>query len=278
LAFSSLEEPMSIKKTPHLELDKFYEKLEKSPKPSLLQPTNRKEEATKITQEQWFDASWFSGRFSFVGLVAVFLLMFTSFHYFYANSLLPNNKHQKASKLSQIRSLGLLGKGQPIVRMLYITPDKTKQMLGKSLLKGVKKDIHYAKDGEILCPSALIQFHYQLIEQGHLMIVSLNEKGDIFSFVPFQGKKSVDIDTIKGYLPRAGSLELDDYIGLERFFLFWSSRPFSLQELKSSLKQDWKNAHKDLRKMLIKNTRKSLIVAKRWRFFSLLIEKKKVCR
>lgn len=99
-----------------------------------------------------------------------------------------------------------------------------------------------------LNPGDLIQFSYTLPKAVHLMIVSINERGDISKFVPLDQQGSVRRQAGQGELPNAqDSLELDDYIGMERLFVVYRQKPFDFSMLKSVVAQAFQKAGKDLK-------------------------------
>lgn len=122
------------------------------------------------------------------------------------------------------------------------------------------------RGGDTLHAGDLVQFIIQQQKAGHLMVVSLNQKGEVFPFVPFQGKRSVWRAKGRHALPQGSALELDAYTGAERFFLVQRAQPFSLQALRQSLLRAWREADKDVRKM-------ERLPAP-WKFRSILIQKK----
>lgn len=94
---------------------------------------------------------------------------------------------------------------------------------------------------ETLYPGDLVQFLYRLDAPLHVMVVSLNKKGEVFAFVPLRGEKSIKLGPGKGTLPHKNSLVLDKYIGPERFFMVASKRPFTLSRLRRDLVRQWES-------------------------------------
>lgn len=104
----------------------------------------------------------------------------------------------------------------------------------------------HTRSGAQLYPGDLVQFSYHLEEPLHLMIVSLNNRGEVFPFVPFRGTESIYVKSGKGTLPRNISLKLDQYIGPERFFIIASKDHFRYKEVQETLLTQWKRQDKDL--------------------------------
>lgn len=88
-----------------------------------------------------------------------------------------------------------------------------------------------ARNGVSLRDRDLVLFQYDVPDTMYVMMISLNQKGETTLFVPLGAKKSISVKK-KGYLPRTGSLELDDYVGAELFFLVAAPRVFSVAQLK----------------------------------------------
>jgi len=118
--------------------------------------------------------------------------------------------------------------------------------------------LHYAKNTqnsrltshlEKLAPGTFIQFDLRVFRKLHLMIASINQKGEISLFVPLEGQKSLLVSSGVQPLPANGSLELDKYLGLERIFVAVSLRSFHAGQLKTSMKKAFHKAKKELSKM-----------------------------
>lgn len=93
----------------------------------------------------------------------------------------------------------------------------------------------HTQNGSVLFPGDVIQFKYTFLQPTHIMIVSLNQKGEVFPFVPLNGKESIRIPAGTGTLPKRLSLILDRYTGPERFFFFGSRNSFTLQSVRGTL-------------------------------------------
>ena len=145
-------------------------------------------------------------------------------------------------------------------RMYYNRPGDEPSQNKTRNVREVKADVS-------LHEGDLVQFRYKLSQPAYGMIVSINQRGEAFSFVPFQGKKSVYLDKTEGYLPGNSSLELDDYVGAERFFMVLSSKPFTYRTLAQQIKRCWRQAGRDVRQCQT--------LSRRWSFETLLIKKTK---
>lgn len=127
--------------------------------------------------------------------------------------------------------------------------------------------LRIAKHKEPLSPGHFIKFRIHTTNRLHGMIVSLNQKGEVFPFVPFQGKQSRWIDGKKQIIPPVAWLELDDYLGPERFFFVASKKPFTLKEIQKVIQKQWL--------LHAKNVRAELNLPSPWYTASVLIEKRK---
>lgn len=93
----------------------------------------------------------------------------------------------------------------------------------------------HTQNGSVLFPGDVIQFKYEFLQPTHMMIVSLNQRGEVFPFVPLNGKESIRVPAGTGTLPKRLSLILDGYTGPERFFFFGSRKPFTLKSVRGTL-------------------------------------------
>jgi len=99
------------------------------------------------------------------------------------------------------------------------------------------------KNGEVLYEGDQIQIQYHFPRKMHMMVASINQKGEVSIFAPLSGKKSMMTPKEKGHF---APLELDDYIGLERIVAFASETPFEASSIKKHLQQAFQKAGKDL--------------------------------
>lgn len=94
-----------------------------------------------------------------------------------------------------------------------------------------------------------IQFSYTSLKPRYLMVVGMNQSGESYVMIPFSKQRSVRVHAGEGKLPTDSSFELDDYVGLERFFCFYSSRSFSFQSVRDALRSRFEEEGKDLKKL-----------------------------
>ncbi len=125
----------------------------------------------------------------------------------------------------------------------------------------------WTRNGERLQPGALIQFAYQLPVPQHMMVVSLNQKGQVSVFFPLGKKQSALRQSGEGTIPPNQSLELDNSIGEERIFVIASANPFSLSTVQEALLQAFKEKSGNLTR--------SIRLSKPWKVYSILIRKQK---
>ena len=108
---------------------------------------------------------------------------------------------------------------------------------------------HKTPNGSTLYPGDFVQFVYQFQTQEHVLIVSVNERGVVSCYYPFDGKHSTKVPGIKGTLPPNQALELDDYLGAETIYIFIGKQPISFATVKASLKQAFQQAKGKLQDM-----------------------------
>lgn len=108
-----------------------------------------------------------------------------------------------------------------------------------------------AVDGQVLHPRDLVQFSYEVPEDFHVMIVSINSSGKVDPFVPLVQMHSVAVQKGKGSLPRQRSLILDEYIGPERFFVLYRKKPFTFTQIRKFLYDAWLQSGRNVIKLRI---------------------------
>lgn len=89
------------------------------------------------------------------------------------------------------------------------------------------------RDGDTLEPGDLIQLSYHTAEPTYLVIASINHRGDVSILAPLEGKKSLLLKKGKGTLE---TLELDEYIGVEKLVALTSTSPFSIERVRRSIR------------------------------------------
>jgi len=109
----------------------------------------------------------------------------------------------------------------------------------------------WTPDGTKLSRGDLIQFVYRLSGPYDMMVASLNEKGEFFVYLPFQGERSLRKPKGRGTYPTGRALELDDVLGVERFFFVLHHKSFSAQDIRHRVIAAWKNQGKDLKTLWI---------------------------
>lgn len=116
----------------------------------------------------------------------------------------------------------------------------------------------------VLVPQSMIQFELRLFRASHVLVVGVNEKAEVFAFVPLSGTQSMRLPEGSHMLPKDGSLELDEYIGWERVFVLVSDAPIALSDVKRSVHEVMKEKGRDLR---------AIEAFGKWRMRSFLIKK-----
>lgn len=124
------------------------------------------------------------------------------------------------------------------VSMLHAAPVKSDDQRKGKLRHSIPELV---RPGQVLHPGDFVQFRYSAPRPLHIMIVSLNNKGEVFAFHPFQGKRSSKMTPgEQRSIPTKGSFELDDYLGPERFFIVISRRSFPFSLVKKILTHAYK--------------------------------------
>ena len=91
-----------------------------------------------------------------------------------------------------------------------------------------------ATDGTHLGPGARIRFRYSSPEWDYLMVVSVNEQGEVAPLYP--GEPGQSIPVVRGAgIPLPGAVELDGYVGTERFFALFSAAPLDLGQVRAAV-------------------------------------------
>tara|TARA_B100000609_G_scaffold194841_1_gene187951 strand:- start:19266 stop:20126 length:861 start_codon:yes stop_codon:yes gene_type:complete len=125
------------------------------------------------------------------------------------------------------------------------------------------------EQGASLPPRALIQFTYHArVGKTPLqtMILSINARGEIAPYVPFNQPHSLALTQAKGTLPVGQSLELDDYLGKELIVAIIAKKPFQLSQAKEILAKAYQQHAHSLQRMAIEK--------KGWSIQTWLIEKR----
>lgn len=198
-------------------------------------PTAQRGEKPLLLRLRW----WLAGG-SLVGAAALGLLL--SF---------PNSWSKRSPTASQAHGEvhtqeSLLGKShEPIVSLLYSYP-------------GDKKSFA-ARTNQVLHPGDLIQFTYQLPQDAHVMVVSLDTKGKVEKYIPFSRRdKSLLTKAGKGSWPGRSALELDDSLGEERIIVVVAAKPFSYASLKAATERAYQEAGGRLKNLRFKTSRWSV--------------------
>ncbi|MBI5525047.1 MAG: hypothetical protein HY897_01855 [Deltaproteobacteria bacterium] len=88
-------------------------------------------------------------------------------------------------------------------------------------------------DGETVFPGDRLRFRPAVPADGFLMVVSVQENGSVNLYYPPDGDSAMKVAAGSEALP--GSIVLDESTGGERVFVLYSSRMFSLGEVKSAI-------------------------------------------
>ena len=124
-------------------------------------------------------------------------------------------------------------------------------LLALTLLHAKKSESYqhksHTRPGAILHEGDIVQLAYESPSPLHLMLLSLNQRGEISLYAPFGKQKSLPIPKGQGFFPPEGSLTLDDYIGDELFIFLVSKQTFTLKEAERAILNTYKQAKHNLR-------------------------------
>ncbi|TNE44742.1 MAG: DUF4384 domain-containing protein [Deltaproteobacteria bacterium] len=93
------------------------------------------------------------------------------------------------------------------------------------------------RNGTVLHPGDFVQFVVQAEQPAHVMVLSLNQKGEIFVYAPFKGQASISLSPGKRTFPSSAAFELDNLLGWERFFVVSSQQSFTLEQIEPILRK-----------------------------------------
>ncbi len=188
----------------------------------------------------WFWASWVGA-----GLALAVILVL----------LVPSSRDWLLNGLGErsMSSTSLVPKASDSLEahLLWMSPGQTK----------AKR----ARYKQVLLPRDLVQFVYEVPGPRYVMIAGINQRGEVFLLYHVQ-EKSVKVSRLQGSLPQGESFRMDNYVGLERYFLVASTKPFAWSSLKQALLRSWAKQGKSLSRFRT--------LAGPWQVMSFLIEKK----
>lgn len=100
--------------------------------------------------------------------------------------------------------------------------------------------------GTTLRTGDLIQFTYTFSTPVYLVIGGMNEQGAFFPLVATKQQTSLKVAAGAGTFPRRQAFQLDRYIGKERYFVVWSTRPFAWKTVTQKLTTQWRKQKKNI--------------------------------
>ncbi|MEM1008979.1 MAG: hypothetical protein AAGJ35_08220 [Myxococcota bacterium] len=105
-----------------------------------------------------------------------------------------------------------------------------------------KKQSRPLQDRQVLHPNDLLQLAYQAPNTIYFVVASVNQNGNVSILIP--SPHTVHASSLtqgQGAFPKQGAWELDQYLGPERFFVFFSERSFSTQRVKHALQRAYQH-------------------------------------
>ena len=142
---------------------------------------------------------------------------------------------------------GLLAPALAVTVLLLVKPAKPSDDY-----LGVKGNVHLEllkaqgklPDGAVVHPGDALRFSVSAPKAGSLLVLSLNERGEVFAYHPLQGAESAPMAAGAGQvLP--GSVVLDSTLGHERFYMLFTERPIAVADVESAVRAahtSWKDA------------------------------------
>lgn len=117
--------------------------------------------------------------------------------------------------------------------------------------QGLTRIRRKANKAQSLQPGDLLQFVYTQPTKlsktpTYVMIISLQESGEMTVLAPFQGKRSIKLSSPTGTFPRGESLEVGSENGKEALFGLVSDKPFQADQVRSALQRAFNKAEKTL--------------------------------
>jgi hypothetical protein len=98
-------------------------------------------------------------------------------------------------------------------------------------------------DGALVHPNDEIRFSYSAPQAGEVLVVGLNERGEVFPYYPLQGTASASAVAGNDVM-LDGSVVLDDTLGHERFYLLFTERPIQVSDVRAAVEAahtSWKS-------------------------------------
>ncbi len=90
------------------------------------------------------------------------------------------------------------------------------------------------ENGTRLAPDTQVRFVYDNPDYDYLMLVSVTGNGNVAAFYPMEEGPSIPI--LRGRrIPLQGAVQLDDHLGLERFFALFSAAPMSWEQVEAAV-------------------------------------------
>jgi hypothetical protein len=112
-------------------------------------------------------------------------------------------------------------------------PHSAPTPVGLSVVVQQGKEAAPLVDGAHLPPAARVRFLYDNTEYGYLMLVSVTGDGTVSPLYPPAEGPSIPVAPGLG-IPLQGAVELDGYLGPERFFALFSATPLAFEQVRDA--------------------------------------------
>ncbi|WP_163999547.1 DUF4384 domain-containing protein [Pyxidicoccus caerfyrddinensis] len=96
------------------------------------------------------------------------------------------------------------------------------------------------RPGDVLRAGDVLRFRSFVPEAGHVFIANIDDAGQVTTYFPASGARSVPVEAGEQVLP--GSVTLDDWTGDERITLFFSPEPLEAREVEAALRRAFERA------------------------------------
>lgn len=135
-------------------------------------------------------------------------------------------------------SLLLLVGGMSVIQLYRQPPRDTfrpKGAVSIDVLVMSREGELQARPDHVYYPGERIQLTYSCAKDSRLILLSIDERGEITDYYPSTGDSSISIEPGQD-IPLPHSIELDDYIGEEMLIAVFSEHPVALSHVKEAVR------------------------------------------
>lgn len=157
------------------------------------------------------------------------------------NVVAPGHKQQGSSEEPPPSRVMKTGTPQAIALLARQRKRVSKGMAASQPAKGSYHPTRLIHNGERVAPGDLLQFSLRLPRTTHCLVLSVNRKGEVFVYLPLAQERSLALPGGEHLYPPKSSMELDQSLGEERFFLFFAVTALPVKEIKRALRRQWQS-------------------------------------